>query len=127
MEAASIPETSAGAPPRSPIAKRLSDNLLWVLLAVALIYFFAQDPKQTLDDVKTGLSNGTIWALIALGYTLVYGIIELINFAHGEVFMLGSFVSVSIWGALGVTENTSLVGIIPGVLIGLAIAMTASG
>ena len=56
------------------------------------VYFFAQDPKQTLDDVKTGLSNGTIWALIALGYTLVYGIIELINFAHGEVFMIGSFV-----------------------------------
>ena len=44
-----------------------------------------------------GLSNGSIWALVALGYTLVYGIIELINFAHGEVFMIGSFVS---FGAL---------------------------
>ena len=38
-----------------------------------------------------GLSNGAIWALIAIGYTLVYGIIELINFAHGDVFMIGSF------------------------------------
>ena len=57
------------------------------------MYFFVHDPNRTLDDVKTGLSNGTIWALIALGYTLVYGIIELINFAHGEVFMIGSFVS----------------------------------
>ena len=37
-----------------------------------------------------GLSNGAIWALIAIGYTLVYGIIELINFAHGDVFMIGS-------------------------------------
>ena len=57
-------------------------------------------PRSTLEDVKTGLSNGTIWALIALGYTLVYGIIELINFAHGEVFMIGSFVSVSLWATL---------------------------
>ena len=38
-----------------------------------------------------GISNGAIWALIAIGYTLVYGIIELINFAHGDVFMIGSF------------------------------------
>ena len=52
-----------------------------------------QDPVRTLDNVVDGLSIGTIWALIALGYTLVYGIIELINFAHGEVFMIGSFVS----------------------------------
>ena len=105
MEAASIPETSTGAPRRNAPAQILSDNILWVLLGLALIYFFVQDPKQTLDDVKTGLSNGTIWALIALGYTLVYGIIELINFAHGEVFMIGSFVSVSIWGTLGVADN----------------------
>src|SRR3954465_14734535 len=127
MEAASIPETSTGAPRRNPIAQRLSDNLLWVLLGLALIYFFAQDPKQTLDDVKTGLSNGTIWALIALGYTLVYGIIELINFAHGEVFMIGSFVSVSIWGTLGVTAATALVPTIGAVSVGLVIAMLCSG
>src|SRR5437763_10959953 len=38
-------------------------------------------------NIVQGISNGTIWALIAIGYTLVYGIIELINFAHGDVFM----------------------------------------
>src|SRR5438132_4599946 len=38
-----------------------------------------------------GLTNGSLYALIALGYTMVYGIIELINFAHGDLFMLGSF------------------------------------
>src|SRR6266516_4780144 len=43
-----------------------------------------------------GLSNGAIWALIAIGYTLVYGIIELINFAHGDVFMIGSFTAVGL-------------------------------
>ena len=41
------------------------------------------------NDIAQGLSNGAIWALIAIGYTLVYGIIELINFAHGDVFMIG--------------------------------------
>ena len=45
-----------------------------------------------------GLSNGSIWALVALGYTLVYGIIELINFAHGEVFMIGAFTSFALLG-----------------------------
>ena len=48
-----------------------------------------------------GLSNGAIWALIAIGYTLVYGIIELINFAHGDVFMIGSFTAVGLWGVFG--------------------------
>ena len=66
--------------------------LLLVLALVAQFVYFSRT-RPTLDDVKTGLSNGTIWALIALGYTLVYGIIELINFAHGEVFMIGSFVA----------------------------------
>ena len=43
-----------------------------------------------IQQVITGLSNGMIIALIALGYTMVYGIVELINFAHGDLFMLGS-------------------------------------
>ena len=38
-----------------------------------------------------GLTRGSIYALIALGYTMVYGIIELINFAHGEIYMIGAF------------------------------------
>src|SRR5262249_17477746 len=105
------------------------DNILWVLLAAALIIYFVQDPKQTLDDVKTGLSNGTIWALIALGYTLVYGIIELINFAHGEVFMIGSFVSASIlssWPTLGVPPDNAFIAVLGSMIIGLILAMLAS-
>jgi branched-chain amino acid transport system permease protein len=126
MEAASIPETPA-AEPRRPFGQILSDNILWILLTAALVIYFVQDPKQTLDDVKTGLSNGTIWALIALGYTLVYGIIELINFAHGEVFMIGSFVTVSIWQTLGATPDNSIVAILGSMLVGLVLAMLASG
>jgi branched-chain amino acid transport system permease protein len=124
MEAASIPEPPA-AQPRRPFGSLILDNILWVLLAAALVIYFVQDPKQTLDDVKTGLSNGTIWALIALGYTLVYGIIELINFAHGEVFMIGSFVTVSIWQTLGVTGDNAILPILGSMLVGLLLAMLA--
>ena len=114
MEAASIPESPAARPPR-PVARAIADNILWLLLGLALVVYFIKDPKQTLDDVKTGLSNGTIWALIALGYTLVYGIIELINFAHGEVFMIGSFVSFGLYGTLGLSLATGPLGLVVGV------------
>ncbi|WP_018124025.1 branched-chain amino acid ABC transporter permease [Desulfovibrio oxyclinae] len=48
-----------------------------------------------------GLTRGSIYALIALGYTMVYGIIELINFAHGEIYMIGAFTGLIIAGVLG--------------------------
>jgi branched-chain amino acid transport system permease protein len=127
MEAASIPESPTSARPSRSPQQVVNDNLLWVLLGIVLVIFFVKEPTQTLVDVKTGLSNGTIWALIALGYTLVYGIIELINFAHGEVFMIGSFVAVSVWGTLGVTGDSSLPAIVGSIVFGLALAMLASG
>src|SRR5215213_8820468 len=70
-------------------------------------------------NIVDGLSNGAIWALIALGYTLVYGIIELINFAHGEVFMIGSFVAASFWGTIGLTLTSGTMGLIFGLLLTL--------
>jgi branched-chain amino acid transport system permease protein len=57
--------------------------------------------QQTIN----GLTRGAVFALIALGYTMVYGIIELINFAHGDVFMLGLFVSLAWFSLLGVTRT----------------------
>ena len=45
-----------------------------------------------------GLTRGSIYALIALGYTMVYGIIQLINFAHGEIYMIGAFVALIVAG-----------------------------
>ena len=72
------------------------------------------DPVRTLNNVVDGLSIGTIWALIALGYTLVYGIIELIYFAHGEVFMIGSFISVSLYATLGHHRDTGVFVLILG-------------
>src|SRR6476469_5161646 len=58
--------------------------------------FLAQALQQTVN----ALSIGAIYALIALGYTMVYGIIELINFAHGDIFMLGAFLSVVFLGGI---------------------------
>jgi branched-chain amino acid transport system permease protein len=67
----------------------------------------ASDPDawQTfLQYALIGLTNGALFALIALGYTMVYGIIELINFAHGDVFMLGSFLALTLIGMMGLEE-----------------------
>ncbi len=57
-----------------------------------------------LQQLITGLSNGMIIALIAIGYTMVYGIIELINFAHGDLFMLGAFLALTLLGAFGMHD-----------------------
>src|SRR5437879_6085397 len=78
-------------------------------------------------NVVQGLSNGSIWALIAIGYTLVYGIIELINFAHGDVFMIGSFTAVGLWAVLGLGLTTSALGLTGGLLVTLIIAMLVTG
>src|SRR6195952_236105 len=127
MEAASITETASAGPPARKLSDVVNAYALPLLLVLALVAQFVHSPHDTLDDVKTGLSNGTIWALIALGYTLVYGIVELINFAHGEVFMIGSFVSVSLWATFGVTEQTAMPLMVLSILVVLVLAMFASG
>jgi branched-chain amino acid transport system permease protein len=78
------------------------------------------------NNLVDGLSNGAIWALVALGYTLVYGIIELINFAHGEIFMIGAFTSFAVWGTIGLTPSTGTVAMVGGLLLVLAVAMFVS-
>ena len=78
-------------------------------------------------DFAQGLSNGAIWALIAIGYTLVYGIIELINFAHGDVFMIGSFTAVGLWGPFGLGLTIGALGLTFGLLATLIITMIVTG
>src|SRR5262245_22254959 len=58
-----------------------------------LILNLVDNPTQFFSAAIFGISNGALYALIALGYSLVYGIIELINFAHGDLFMLGTLFS----------------------------------
>jgi branched-chain amino acid transport system permease protein len=74
-----------------------------------------------------GISTGALIALIALGYTLVYGIVEIINFAHGEVFMMGAFFATSVVMWVGVTNESSSLAIIGMIGLALIAAMAFSG
>src|SRR6266550_7227132 len=82
---------------------------------------------QVIQTIIIGLSNGLIFALVALGYTLVYGIIELTNFAHGDLFMLGSmmaFFLISI--VFKLSPASSPLVLIGTILLVIAIVMLAT-
>lgn len=64
--------------------------------------------EVVLQQIILGLTNGMVFALIALGYTMVYGILELINFAHGDLFMLASFLALSLVGMIGLQDATGV-------------------
>ena len=74
-----------------------------------------------LQQLINGLSLGAIYALIALGYTMVYGVLRLINFAHGDVYMLGAFAGYFITEALNLDRNPSILGAIVVTLGAMAI------
>ena len=118
---------------RDRVQGYISDYGLIALLLIMPVYYGIQDLSddgnlsRLGNNFVDGISNGSIWALVALGYTLVYGIIELINFAHGEVFMIGSLVSAGLFGTLGLTTATGTGGLILGLLVTLILAMLASG
>lgn len=100
--------TTASAPRASINIGKLLTKLSQLLIGVGVVYWlgrnFLDDPAQFFSVGVTGLKNGALYALIALGYTLVYGIIELINFAHGDLFMLGAvFTYFVLTAALGAT------------------------
>nr|WP_240940049.1 branched-chain amino acid ABC transporter permease [Planosporangium flavigriseum] len=80
--------------------------------------------------IVTGLTQGSIYALVALGYTLVYGVLKLINFAHSEVFMVGTFASWLTWNWLGLGVDTKvppMVQVLGYVVIAMAVAAVAAG
>jgi branched-chain amino acid transport system permease protein len=132
LEAASIPaKPSRGV---GDIAREWTSKygLIAVLAALPLFYGISDLIKDGNvahlgSNLLAGLSNGSVWALIALGYTLVYGIIELINFAHGDLFMIGSFVSFGLWGTLGLALATGPLGLIAGLFVTLIVAMVVCG
>src|SRR5687767_13527212 len=81
------------------------------------------DAEILIQVLILGLANGALFALIALGYTLVYGIVELINFAHGEVYMIGTFAALTVVLEIGVTRGTPPVELALVLLLALVIAM----
>jgi branched-chain amino acid transport system permease protein len=68
--------------------------------------------ETIVQQIINGLSLGAIYALIALGYTMVYGVLRLINFAHGDVYMLGAFAGYFLANALKLDANPSILGAI---------------
>ena len=71
---------------------------------------------QFLQQLVNGLSLGSLYALIAVGYTVVYGIIQLINFAHGEIFMIGAFGALTVW--IVVFPDITALWVLPFMVIG---------
>src|SRR3954469_5241439 len=59
-------------------------------------------------ELVAGITHGSVYALIALGYTMVYGILKLLNFAHGDVYMVGSFIGYGVLTSLGGSANPSV-------------------
>ena len=102
--------------------------LLIGLLLVWLIGNFVRDPADFMTVFFIGLTNGAVYALIALGYTLVYGILELINFAHGDVFMLGGMISSTfILSVFDLGANASVGSLVPAIIVSLLGAMVICG
>ncbi len=98
---------------------------LVALVVIWLVINFVKDPSQFIEVALIGLTNGMIFGLVALGYTLVYGILQLINFAHGDVFALSGLVaSTVIVSWLGLDTGASVFAIIGGLLVTFAFIMT---
>ena len=86
--------------PKSPLSGK---NLAWAggLAAVSLVLILGirsgtcpSNGSIWISYFIFGLRSGAIYAMIALGYTMVYGVLQLLNFAHSEVFMIGTFAAV---------------------------------
>lgn len=105
--------------------------LFGLFVLYILIKGFVESPAVFLQQVLNGLQLGFIYALIALGYTMIYGIIKLINFAHGDVFMVGAFTSLytismldlhrwpaKVWPGMPETAVT-LIGVISVILVSM--------
>ncbi len=124
---------------RTSIGERLLDlavsGFLWgfrilivvvvVLGTILTIQAGKYTGQQWIDFVVFGISQGSIYALIALGYTMVYGILRMINFAHGEIFMSGAFGGyfIATWLAgIGFMDQHPMLGLIIAILFGMLIS-----
>lgn len=108
----------------------------WIFVGVGIALFLAlilphvvQNPTFFVQILVLGVTQGAIYALVALGYTLVYGIMELINFAHGDVFALGGFISLTLFALIGITPQHTSVGplLVPAVLGVIVATMLING
>ena len=100
-----------------------------VLLIVWLGVNFVKDPQEFINVFFVGLTRGAVYALIALGYTLVYGILQLINFAHGDVFALSglvaSWILLNVFSVTGTSDAGLILLAVPVTLLA-AMALASS-
>jgi branched-chain amino acid transport system permease protein len=115
-------------------AFRAADVVPWIglLLVLLLLVWLAINLVKTPGDFFSvfleGVTLGLVYGLVALGYSLVYGILELINFAHGDVFMLGSWMSLYIGvQKIGLDQSSSAVTLAWGLAATLVCAMAFCG
>jgi branched-chain amino acid transport system permease protein len=124
---------------RTTMTERLVDlavsGFLWgfrilIVLVLVLGTFFTiragkYSGEQWIDFAVFGISQGAIYALIALGYTMVYGILRMINFAHGDIFMTGAFAGyfTATWlNRIGFIDNNPLLGLLIPILFAMVVA-----
>jgi len=98
------------------------------LAILGYLILLVPNPALATEQYINALTIGALYALIALGYTMVYGIIELINFAHGDIFMFGSFVALIAMKSMGLTDTIHDPVVLTGVMIIIfAISMLTMG
>jgi branched-chain amino acid transport system permease protein len=125
-------QTAEEALPRLRRKYRPAPLQLLSLVFVGLILFWlainlVDKPSHFLDVFLLGLTIGMLYALIALGYSLVYGILELINFAHGDVFMLGGMLTTTAVAWFGLHGGDSMGALLPAIVAMLVIVSAFTG
>ena len=88
-----------------------------MFLSISYRFLLRGEIMEFVQQLFNGLALGSVYALIALGYTMVYGIVKLINFAHGDILMVGAFVGYFVMGALGVSPITMIIAFIISMII----------
>ena len=109
----------------------------WAFYGIGILAFLVlilprifQNPALFAQTLVFGLTDGALYALIALGYTMVYGIIELINFAHGDVFTMGGMIGILLFSLLGLVPGRSYnlgLLVVPILLGVMAVTMLING
>jgi branched-chain amino acid transport system permease protein len=117
----------------------LTDVFMWIVSAfivgviilgsISTLWSGRYDSRQWFDFVMVGIAQGSIYALIALGYTLVYGILRMINFAHSEVFMSGPFTAYFVADAIaksGLLEANPILALAIIFLVAMTVSTTVA-
>lgn len=111
----------------SLVTKALIGFAVTLVVVIGLGFILGRDPSLLPQQIAGGILLGSIYALVALGYTMVYGVLKLINFAHGEIFMLGAYSSLFGSWALGYGDDKLQTSSPINLLILLVISMAVCG